>query len=643
MTETPKPNEGAPPTVGVIDPDAFHDALPGLWRRWNRAWLRAPAGYGETWCRTTGPAIAGLTATWVLCYTVGGPGMKPGGRLIVGPAPLWCRTECRWQADDPRGAGFVTARIARQGAPLSVEVRTDGSGLSIVVVRTDTAIEPGGTVEIAVGDRSQGGPGWTVPRLATANLEFVVVEDLTGSGRFRRTKERAKLAVKSGPLKRLRASLRGPDTLGRCRLTLVGEDEHGNPAALRPSNVSLRDEYYTSISPTVTQTDSGTLEVSGLDIRVGNYGTLRVGGPGHKLDMPTPPADFMKGQLICFGDIHGSAATADAYGLPTDPDTQHDFFRWARDVEGLDFCAFTPQVEDDDPTEPLPRERFDALAAIADNYDDTDRFVTLVGYEWPDFRKAGSHLVLFTSEERRLVGPHHPEGQTLEKLCRTLKDLRPVIVPVRARTCVNWGSSAYRQFPELFTVAEIVSAWGSNEIFDALAAGSNLKGDGLRSALRDRLRLGFIGSSDTAWGRPNFVLTRTEGVRRPGLCAVIVDRLDRASVLEALRQRRCYATTGERIRLDVRLNGQLMGETVKATFVERHITIRCWAPERLAHIEIVKNGQLVYSHSCRGAMEEVDYRDYIVSEPVDYYYVRATLHGGGVAWSSPIWVEQAVW
>ncbi|MFW5799104.1 MAG: hypothetical protein ACOCXX_05540, partial [Planctomycetota bacterium] len=144
----------------------------------------------------------------------------------------------------------------------------------------------------------------------------------------------------------------------------------------------------------------------------------------------------------------------------------------------------------------------------------------------------------------------------------------------------------------------------------------------------------------TTIGRPGLVPGADGTPRRPGLCAVVVDRLDRKSLLSALRRRRCYAVSGRRILLDVRLNDATMGDLVEADFIERHISVRTWAERPVARIDIIKNGQVIHQASGKGLYETTELRDYIVQAPLDWYVVRVTLDDGSLALGSPIRVRQ---
>ena len=72
----------------------------------------------------------------------------------------------------------------------------------------------------------------------------------------------------------------------------------------------------------------------------------------------------------------------------------------------------------------------------------------------------------------------------------------------------------------------------------------------VRQALADGLRFGFVASSDNHAGFP--------GAYGEGLMGALVADLTRPAILEAIRDRRTYALTGDRIELSFTVNGALV-------------------------------------------------------------------------------------
>jgi hypothetical protein len=166
-------------------------------------------------------------------------------------------------------------------------------------------------------------------------------------------------------------------------------------------------------------------------------------------------------------------------------------------------------------------------------------------------------------------------------------------------------------------------------------------------------RLGVIGGSD---GHDLF------GERISGVTGIYATELSRPALFEALRKRRCYATTGEPIVLDFRVNGRFMGSEITASdgpVVEA--TVTGTAP--LISVEVIKyaGGQSpfasVYKAQVSGNQSKVWWRDPdFRSESL--YYLRVTQQVSPelaekyrnspdnpfpteMAWSSPVWVSKA--
>jgi hypothetical protein len=102
--------------------------------------------------------------------------------------------------------------------------------------------------------------------------------------------------------------------------------------------------------------------------------------------------------------------------------------------------------------------------------------------------------------------------------------------------------------PELEPLAEIHSTHGTSEWF-------------VKDALQRGYRVGITAGTDGVMGRPGadhpgWRLTRNV---RSGLTAVYAEGLTQEALWNAFQARRCYATTGERIRLWLEVDGRPMG------------------------------------------------------------------------------------
>ena len=101
--------------------------------------------------------------------------------------------------------------------------------------------------------------------------------------------------------------------------------------------------------------------------------------------------------------------------------------------------------------------------------------------------------------------------------------------------------------PDLEPVIEIYSAWGQFEWL-------------LREAIERGYKVGFVAGSDDHKGRPgaSYPGSSSFGVYG-GLTCVLARTLTREGIWEAIKARRCYATSGQRIALSVQADGHPMG------------------------------------------------------------------------------------
>ena len=163
-------------------------------------------------------------------------------------------------------------------------------------------------------------------------------------------------------------------------------------------------------------------------------------------------------------------------------------------------------------------------------------------------------------------------------------------------------------------------------------------------------RLGVIGGSD---GHNLF------GDRIQGLTGVYATDLSRPAIFDAIRKRRCYATTGEPIQLDFRVDVNLMGSEIRSSggpLVEANVE----GTAKLISVEVVKfeagRYNVVYTAPLDGSRAKVWWKDPAFHVSAFYYLrVRQEVEPGialryanvpdnpfpnEMAWSSPVWVDK---
>lgn len=304
----------------------------------------------------------------------------------------------------------------------------------------------------------------------------------------------------------------------------------------------------------------------------------------------------------------------------------HEFhYRHAIDVQGESFGACT------DHGSHMDEHDWRLTMKMAAFYNRPGRFAALPGEEWTSSQprcgwRVFGHLNIYHIDEKReafsahnskehtpwqiwrlmdpkysLTIPHHPAGPHHPY---DFSAYDPLFMPVVEIFQDIRGSAEYRDCPGTTDWGQIESS--GHFVQDALAKGQ---------------RLGFIGGGDHL------------GVALAGL---YVRELSRDGIFEALRARRCFATTGSQVKLEFRVNNHFMGEEFipAKPGEERKITWRVEGPAAVKKVSLVRNAEDV----CNSKSAEFTYIDSVSLDGETYYYIRVEFENGELAWSSPVWV-----
>ncbi len=216
----------------------------------------------------------------------------------------------------------------------------------------------------------------------------------------------------------------------------------------------------------------------------------------------------------------------------------------------------------------------------------SDKFVALVGYEWHS-SFFGDYCVLFPDEpSAELFLPDH-----INKLLDFAEAKKIVAIPHHPAYNRGWRGTNFDYFrPGPSPVVEIYSEHGCAMSVHAPYPYLRHSNNGRSTAntiepqLRKGLRFGFVASTDNHRGYP--------GAYGEGVAGVWATELSAAALFEAICARRTYAATGDRIMLDVSLNGRPMGAELSAVR-DRQIDVRVEGQDLIQAIELVRNGQVI--------------------------------------------------
>jgi hypothetical protein len=223
----------------------------------------------------------------------------------------------------------------------------------------------------------------------------------------------------------------------------------------------------------------------------------------------------------------------------------------------------------------------------------------------------------------------------------------PVFTVYHHMAASGWASTWDYNDPDMLPLIEVYSVWRSSETPDghSIHGRPRLPGCTARDALARGLRVGFIGGGDTHTHRPGTF----------GIAGVRATECTREAIWEALKAKRCYATTGARIELEFSIADTDMGGEIAFTpytldtLYPCPVSIRARGTGPIRSIELIENGHVVYAQPENYGLREVKIetrlehpvRPYCgpsVSVPSRSYYVRVTQEDGHMAWSSPIYL-----
>ncbi|HEX6465163.1 MAG TPA: DUF3604 domain-containing protein [Vicinamibacterales bacterium] len=635
---------------------------------------------GLTSVLTPDRIAAAAIGSYELRLTVGASGLPSRSAILVGFPKAWFVNPFplpkRLQSDDPAKPHFLSVRSSRENAALKATVDTIGFtgkierfNQTIAIANNGAALRPGDVISVTLSNT-------TAPYIAGADRVHVAV-DRDGSGRYLETAAGAPYSVTAGPTEDF--TLLGPTeaVVGRpVQLQIAAFDRFWNLAEEFSGSVRVTD-IDRDRTLRISRANRGTGTISWTPAREGFYfpraivlvsGRERVAVAGN----PIRVFDHEPAVRTYWGELH-SHSSISADGIGNDP------FSYARGPARLDFFAATEHADDDGSprANAIRPEDWEAIKERVRRFDEPGRFVTLLAYECSFSAPSGHHNVFFRGVDGEpwpaaLMGsvqnlwakiragdaitiPHHMGilfgGFSAEQEAAG-PGLQPIVTVARGPVTqlgasVDWSIHDPLRRPLL----EMYSLHGSSEIYDPsdplayenahFAPSRSVPGSHYaRDAWAAGLELGVVAATDNHSAQP--------GQPQGGVAAVRALRLTREAVFDALAGKHTYATTGQRMYLDLTVAGLAMGSAGKARGpISGSVTIA--APSDIARAEIVRLSQPSNSYSVAahwdgaGRLLQTTFTD-VPEEPRVMYYLRVVLkepvRGREVrGWSSPVWLD----
>ena len=544
--------------------------------------------YGSATLSPAGPITAGSWGTWQLLYTAGSYGIDENGTLLV----AW-RFATDWgtpQTSDSSAPNYVSATT--DSSSCKVACRYDPKGYirpwraCLAIDIFDGPLLPGETIIITYGDRIGASTGTRAQTFVEKAFCFRTLVDAQGSGQYVTLPGSPSTEIVAGEAERLVAIVHGEAVTGRpFALVVKAEDGWGNPATSYRGTVALEEESgsITNLPERYTfqPGDRGVRRFGNCVVNRPGIYTIRAraldgtiagaSNPLKALEEPGPHRPF-------WADLHGQS------GETVGTNSVRDYFAFARDYSALDVSGH--QANDFQ----ITAEVWEEIVAAANDAYEPGHFVTFAGYEWSgNTAGGGDRNVYFLGSQGELLRSSHAQISDLSDLAT---DRYPVselhealagrndlfIIPHVGGRPSDLAIHSAAQEP----VVELYSSWGEFEWM-------------LRESIARGYHVGVVAGSDGHKGRPgsSYPGASTFGVYG-GLTCILANDLTRGAIGEALRARRCYATSGQRIIVQAYCEGRPPGGQFGLDRPPA-IDLEVVGTEELEQIELWRGNELLHS------------------------------------------------
>jgi hypothetical protein len=501
-------------------------------------------------------------------WTIGEESVTAGGELLV----CW-RWPFDWsdlQTEDPTADGFMRTELilaSNNQEPAALAPTYNWfSGIEpwhhqIHVKVKSGELQTGDRVRLICGEgTTESGEDsegtWRAPTCVDNSCEFLMAIDFRGDQIRNRLVQQPSFRVAPGPAVKLATVVNSDVVAGNAAELIVrGEDCWGNPTTLEaPIELAVSDAdgqtAYGQIEPVESDPVRPayphriTIQDTGRFVVQASSGNLAATSNALTVHNSKPE------RSLFWGDLH-SGQTEIGCGSGTLAES----YAFGRDCAGLQFL--THQANDHYVTP----DDWAHTREVTDEFYEPGAYVPFLGCEWSPFTKdGGDRNVIYNYDEPRIRRSDRffreddpdptPDVPTAPEFHDAFRDLDVLVnIHVGGRmTNLDW----YEQ--KIEKLCETHSTHGTVEWFfmDALSRG---------------YKVGLTAGTDGVMGRPGACHPGRRLIRnlRNGLTAVYAEELTREALWEAFQARRCYATTGERIRLCFSVNDVMMGSELEMT------------------------------------------------------------------------------
>ncbi len=611
-------------------------------------------------------ALAGETDTWHFIYTLSAT-LPKGTRFKF---DLQSRgREIDWQVPSvnlkKNGVGVIYARINKGKILQATEVEVPDSFIPQYEFVLPASLEAGESFTIILGakeeEKNKKESQIRAQTTAQRRRAFLLYIDPTGKGHYDEP-EVFSMDIRGAMLANIRV-LSPSFVVKNKRFDIVVrfEDEFGNLTNNAPEDtlIELSHEHLReNLKWKLFIPETGFITLPNLYFNEeGIYTIQLVNTKTQQIFRSAPIKCFAENNRhLYWGLLHGESDRFDS------TENIENCMRHFRDDKAFNFfaaSAFENQEETSNDTWKL-------ISQNVVEFDEDDRFTTFLGFQWQgEAKEEGLHQILYTKDNKPLLRKKDSRSNTLKKIYKSF--LPKEMISISCFTMAKGIEYNFDNFdPDFERVVEIYNAWGCSEntkkegnpypISSPNPSGIQESVEGaIQRVLQRNYRVGFVAGGLDDRGTYGDLYESDQNQYSPGLTAIIAPMHSREALAEALYQRSCYATTGERIIVGLYLAGISMGQETstiekRGLLVNRHLSGYVAGTTTLSKIEIIRNNKVLKTFEPTDYHLNFIYDDMTPLEkvcidakdkkpPFVYYYLRVTQRDGHMAWSSPIWVD----
>ena len=609
-------------------------------------------------------ALAGEFQTWTFIYTLSA-NLPKGARLKFDMQSNG-REQIDWQIPSVnlKNPGPVIYAKLPKGKIISpVEIEQPDSFVPQYEFVLPNAVETGSSITIVLGPKEGENPTEAntlrAQTMAQRRRSFLLFVDPTGKRNFEEP-ETFSMDIRGNKLANIR--ILSPSFVAKNkRFDVIArfEDKYGNLTSLADDEtlISFSHEFMReNLNWKLFVPETGFISLPNLYFNeAGVYTIQLVNCTTKEIFRSSPIRCFPENNHHLFwGLLHGESERFDS------TENIESCLRHFRDDKAFNFFGVSPFESQEETS----NETWKTISQNTVDFNEDERFTTFLGFQWQgDPQTEGLRVLLYSKENKPILRKKDLKSNSLKKIYKSFSPKELISIPTF--TMAKKTEYNFENFdPDFERVVEIYNAWGSSEMskkegnerpISSTNGVQEINEGSIQKALLRNYRFGFVAGGLDDRGSYAALYESDQKQYTAGLTAIAAPAHTRDALIEALYQRSCYATTGERIILGIFLASIPMGKEVSTAdkpglMVNRHLSGYVAGTTKLKKIEIIRNGKVIKTfepdhYSLDFTFDDMTPLEQVVvsakdkKPPFAFYYLRVTQEDGHMAWSSPIWVD----